>query len=189
MVGRRGVRSKLVDLEWLESNFPCMTACPVHTQAGRYVALIAQGRYEDAYRYARAPNPFASVCGRVCGHPCETACRRGQLDSPISIRALKRFLTERYGPESRNPLDVFAEKPRIIHQDKVGVIGAGPAGLAAAHDLALLGYPVTVFDAAPVPGGMLHLGIPEYRMPRDVLQAQVREILDLGPAAPERAAR
>ena len=181
MVGRRGVRSKLVDLEWLESNFPCMTACPVHTQAGRYVALIAQGRYEDAYRYARAPNPFASVCGRVCGHPCETACRRGQLDSPISIRALKRFLTERYGPESRNPLDVFAEKPRIIHQDKVGVIGAGPAGLAAAHDLALLGYPVTVFDAAPVPGGMLHLGIPEYRMPRDVLQAQVREILDLGP--------
>ena len=175
------MRSKLVDLEWLESNFPCMTACPVHTQAGRYVALIAQGRYEDAYRYARAPNPFASVCGRVCGHPCETACRRGQLDAPISIRALKRFLTERYGPESRNPLEVFAEKPRVTHKEKVAVIGAGPAGLAAAHDLALLGYPVTVFEAAPVPGGMLHLGIPEYRMPRDVLQAQVREILDLGP--------
>jgi NADPH-dependent glutamate synthase beta subunit-like oxidoreductase len=175
------VRSKLVDLEWLESNFPCMTACPVHTQAGRYVALIAQGRYEDAYRYARSPNPFASVCGRVCGHPCESACRRGQLDLPISIRALKRFLTERYGPESRNPLDVFPEKPRITRQEKVAIIGAGPAGLSAAHDLALLGYPVTVFDAAPVPGGMLHLGIPEYRMPRDVLQAQVREILDLGP--------
>ncbi len=175
------MRSKLVDLEWLESNFPCMTACPVHTQAGRYVALIAQGRYEDAYRYARAPNPFASVCGRVCGHPCETACRRGQLDAPISIRALKRFLTERYGPESRNPLDVFPDKPPVTHEEKVAVIGAGPAGLSAAHDLALLGYPVTVFDAAPVPGGMLHLGIPEYRMPRDVLQAQVREILDLGP--------
>ena len=174
-------RSKLVDLEWLESNFPCMTACPVHTQAGRYVALIAQGRYEDAYRYARAPNPFASVCGRVCGHPCETACRRGQLDAPISIRALKRFLTERYGPESRNPLDVFPEKPSVRRSEKVAIIGAGPAGLSAAHDLALLGYPVTVFDAAPVPGGMLHLGIPEYRMPRDVLQAQVREILDLGP--------
>jgi formate dehydrogenase (NADP+) beta subunit len=175
------VRSKLVDVEWLESNFPCMTACPVHTQAGRYVALIAQGRYEDAYRYARAPNPFASVCGRVCGHPCETACRRGQLDAPISIRALKRFLTERYGPESRNPLEVFSEAPRVTRQEKVGIIGAGPAGLSAAHDLALLGYPVTVFDAAPVPGGMLHLGIPEYRMPRDVLQAQVREILSLGP--------
>jgi len=158
-----------------------MTACPVHTQAGRYVAMIAQGRYEEAYRYARAPNPFASVCGRVCGHPCETACRRGQLDEPISIRALKRFLTERHGPESRTPLEMHAEKPRVTHEEKVAVIGAGPAGLSAAHDLALLGYQVTIFEAAPVPGGMLHLGIPEYRMPRDVLLAQVREILDLGP--------
>ena len=175
-------RSKLVDLEWLESNFPCMQACPVHTQAGRYVTLIAQGRYEDAYRYARQPNPFASICGRVCGHPCETACRRGMLDSPISIRALKRFVTERYGPESRNPIDVFSEKPKVKHpNEKVAIIGSGPAGLSAAHDLALLGYPVTVFEAAPVPGGMMHLGIPEYRLPRDVLAAQIREILDLGP--------
>jgi formate dehydrogenase (NADP+) beta subunit len=174
-------RSKLVDLEWLESNFPCMQACPVHTQAGRYVTLIAEGRYEEAYRYARAPNPFASICGRVCGHPCETACRRGLLDAPISIRALKRFVTERYGPESRHPIDVFPEKPGITHTEKVAIIGSGPAGLSAAHDLALLGYPVTVFEASQVPGGMLHLGIPEYRLPRDVLQAQVREILDLGP--------
>ena len=177
-----GTRSKLVDLDWLESNFPCMTACPVHTQAGRYVTLIAQGRYEEAYRYARAPNPFASICGRVCGHPCEPACRRGQLDAPISIRALKRFLTERYGPESRNPIDLYPEKPKVVHPgEKVAVIGSGPAGLSAAHDLALLGYPVTVFEAAAVPGGMLLLGIPEYRLPRDVLQAQIREILDLGP--------
>lgn len=174
-------RTKLVDLDWLESNFPCMQACPVHTQAGRYVTLIAQGRYEEAYRYARVPNPFASVCGRVCGHPCEPACRRGNLDAPISIRALKRFLTERYGPESRNPIDVFPEKPTVLHSEKVGVIGSGPAGLSAAHDLALLGYAVTVFEAAAVPGGMMHLGIPEYRLPRDVLQAQIREILDMGP--------
>src|SRR6266581_570077 len=174
-------RTKLVDLEWLESNFPCMQACPVHTQAGRYVTLIAQGRYEEAYRYARVPNPFASVCGRVCGHPCEPACRRGQLDLPISIRALKRFVTERYGPESRNPIDVFPEKPQVLHPEKVAVIGSGPAGLSAAHDLALLGYSVTVFEASVVPGGMMHLGIPEYRLPRDVLQAQIREILDLGP--------
>ena len=174
-------RTKLVDLEWLESNFPCMQACPVHTQAGRYVTLIAQGRYEEAYRYARIPNPFASICGRVCGHPCEPACRRGQFDAPISIRALKRFVTERYGPESRNPIDVFPEKPRVVHPEKVAIIGSGPAGLSAAHDLALLGYAVTVFEAAPVPGGMLHLGIPEYRLPRDVLNAQIREILDLGP--------
>ncbi len=158
-----------------------MQACPVHTQAGRYVTLIAQGRYEEAYRYAREPNPFASICGRVCGHPCETNCRRGKFDAPISIRALKRFLTERYGPESRNPLDVFPDKPGITRAEKVAIIGSGPAGLSAAHDLALLGYPVTVFEASQVPGGMLHLGIPEYRLPRDVLQAQVREILDLGP--------
>jgi len=174
-------RTKLVDLGWLESNFPCMQACPVHTQAGRYVSLIAEGRYEEAYRYARLPNPLASICGRVCGHPCETACRRGQFDAPISIRALKRFVTERYGPESRNPLDVFPEKPKVTHPERVAVIGSGPAGLAAAHDLALLGYAVTIFEAAPVPGGMLHLGIPEYRLPRDVVQAQVREVLALGP--------
>jgi len=174
-------RTKLVDLEWLESNFPCMQACPVHTQAGRYVSLIAQGRYEDAYGYARAPNPFASICGRVCGHPCEPACRRGQFDLPISIRALKRFLTERYGPESRNPIDVFAGRTIDRRSEKVAVIGSGPAGMSAAHDLALLGYPVTIFEAAALPGGMMHLGIPEYRLPRDVLQAQIREILDLGP--------
>ena len=157
-----------------------MRACPVHTEAGRYVALIAAGRYEEAYRYARRPNPLASICGRVCGHPCETVCRRGKLDAPISIRALKRFVTERYGPESRNPVNVFPERPAISHAEQVAIIGSGPAGLAAAHDLALLGYPVTIFDAAPIPGGMLCLGIPEYRLPRDVLNAQIREILDLG---------
>jgi NADPH-dependent glutamate synthase beta subunit-like oxidoreductase/NAD-dependent dihydropyrimidine dehydrogenase PreA subunit len=157
-----------------------MQACPVHTEAGRYVALIAEGRYEEAYRYARRPNPLASICGRVCGHPCETDCRRGKLDAPISIRALKRFLTERHGPESRNPVKVYPDKPEVSREERIAVIGSGPAGLSGAHDLALLGYPVTIFDAAPVPGGMLHLGIPEYRLPRDVLNAQVREILDLG---------
>jgi NADPH-dependent glutamate synthase beta subunit-like oxidoreductase/formate hydrogenlyase subunit 6/NADH:ubiquinone oxidoreductase subunit I len=174
-------RTKLVDLEWLESNFPCMQACPVHTQAGRYVSLIADGRYEEAYRYARAPNPFASICGRVCGHPCETACRRGQFDLAISIRALKRFVTERHGPESRHPIDVFSGKSIAKRSERVAVIGSGPAGMSAAHDLALLGYSVTIFEAAAVPGGMMHLGIPEYRLPRDVLQAQIREILELGP--------
>jgi formate dehydrogenase (NADP+) beta subunit len=173
-------RTKSVDLAWLETNFPCMQACPVHTQAGRYVALIAEGRYEEAYRYAREPNPLASICGRVCGHPCETNCRRGKFDAPISIRALKRFLTERYGPESRNPIDLHPQKPEIRFKERVAVIGSGPAGLAAVHDLALLGYPATLFEASPALGGMLRLGIPEYRLPRDTIEAQVREILDLG---------
>ena len=174
-------RTKLVDLEWLESNFPCMHACPVHTQAGRYVSLIAEGRYAEAYRYVRITNPFASVCGRVCGHPCESACRRGKFDAPVSIRALKRFVTERHGPESRNPIDVFGGKPNVKRGEKVAIIGSGPAGMSAAHDLALLGYPVTIFEASVMPGGMMHLGIPEYHLPRGVLEAQIREILDLGP--------
>jgi len=171
---------KRVDEDWLHTNFPCMMACPAHTNAGRYVALIAERRFEEAYQYARGPNPLASICGRVCAHPCETACRRGQIDKPISIRALKRFLTERYGPESKHPIDVNAGAVREKLPFKVAVVGGGPVGLSAAHDLALMGYSVTIFEAAPVAGGMLYLGIPEYRLPRGVVEAQVREILATG---------
>jgi NADPH-dependent glutamate synthase beta subunit-like oxidoreductase/ferredoxin len=171
---------KRVDEDWLHTNFPCMMACPAHTNAGRYVGLIAEGRFEEAYKYARGPNPLASICGRVCAHPCETACRRGQIDKPISIRALKRFLTERYGPESKHPIDVNAGAVKEKLPFKVAVVGGGPVGLSAAHDLALMGYSVTIFEAAPVAGGMLYLGIPEYRLPRGVVEAQVREILQTG---------
>jgi NADPH-dependent glutamate synthase beta subunit-like oxidoreductase/NAD-dependent dihydropyrimidine dehydrogenase PreA subunit len=144
------------------------------------VALIAEGRYEEAYRLAREPNPLASICGRVCAHPCETACRRGAIDEPIAIRALKRFLTERHGPESKRPVDVNEGRAQKALPYKVAIVGAGPVGLSAAHDLALMGYPVTIFEAAPVAGGMLYLGVPEYRLPRDVVEAQVREILATG---------
>jgi NADPH-dependent glutamate synthase beta subunit-like oxidoreductase len=123
---------------------------------------------------------MASICGRVCAHPCETACRRGEIDHPIAIRALKRFLTERHGPESRFPLDVNAGRAGKKLPYKIAVVGSGPVGLSAAHDLALMGYAVTIFEAAQVPGGMLYLGIPEYRLPRDVIKAQVREILSTG---------
>src|SRR5512135_2812860 len=171
--------NKKVDREWLNTNFPCMMACPAHTNAGRYVSLIAEGRFEEAYRFARDPNPLASICGRVCAHPCETACRRGEIDKPIAIRALKRFLTERHGPEAKG-----GGLPRPQAEEKlpyrVAIIGAGPVGMSAAHDLALMGYSVTLFEAAPVAGGMLYLGIPEYRLPRDVVEAQVREILETG---------
>ena len=172
--------NKTVDAAWLNTNFPCMMACPAHTNAGRYVGLIAEGRFEEAYRYARSPNPMASICGRVCAHPCESACRRGDIDRPIAIRALKRFLTERHGPESKRPVDVNEGRAQKKLPFKVAVIGAGPVGLSAAHDLALLGYPVTIFEGAPVAGGMLYLGVPEYRLPRDVIEAQVREILAIG---------
>ena len=172
-------QDKTVSRDWLNTNFPCMMACPAHTNAGRYVALIAEGRFEEAYRFARDPNPLASICGRVCAHPCESACRRGEIDKPIQIRALKRFLTERHGPESKNFKPNPVEKQPALPY-KVAVVGAGPVGLSAAHDLALMGYPVTIFEAAAVPGGMLYLGIPEYRLPRDVVEAQVREILETG---------
>src|SRR5579863_1764522 len=171
---------KKVDRDWLNTNFPCMTACPAHTNAGRYVALIAEGEFEEAYRTAREPNPMASICGRVCAHPCETACRRGAIDKPIAIRALKRFLTERHGPESRRPVDVNAGRTQPRLPFRIAVVGAGPVGLSAAHDLALMGYPVTIFEASQVPGGMLYLGLPEYRLSRDVVEAQVREILATG---------
>jgi formate dehydrogenase (NADP+) beta subunit len=173
-------KNKMVDRDWLNTNFPCMMACPAHTNAGRYVGLIAEGRFEEAYRFARDPNPLASICGRVCAHPCETACRRGEIDRPIAIRALKRFLTERYGPESKSRIDVSAGRVQPSIPNRIAVVGGGPVGLAAAHDLALMGYSVTIFEASPVAGGMLYLGIPEYRLPRDVVEAQVREILETG---------
>src|ERR1700758_516605 len=173
-------KNKRVDGNWLNTNFPCMMACPAHTNAGRYVELIAEGRFEEAYRFAREPNPLASICGRVCAHPCETACRRGEIDKPISIRGLKRFLTESYGPESKHPVDVNRGRQQPKLPFKVAVVGGGPVGLSAAHDLALMGYAVTIFEAAPVAGGMLYLGIPEYRLPRGVVEAQVREILETG---------
>jgi len=175
---------RFVDRAWLESNFPCFKACPVGTEAGRYVALIAEGKYREAYAVARRPNPLASICGRVCAAPCETACRRGALDQPIAIRALKRFVTERFGVESMMDVDLLREiyGERLLRhpEDRVAIIGAGPAGLAAAHDLALLGYPVTVFEAQAVPGGMLRLGIPEYRLPRELIKLEINAILNLG---------
>lgn len=172
-----------VNKEWLESNFPCMTGCPVGTEAGRYVNLIALGKFAEAYKVARKPNPFASICGRICAAPCEDICRRGKLDAPIAIRALKRFVTERFGVESLIDILKLQEsiKPRIKNKNKlVAVIGAGPAGLACAHDLALQGYNVTVFEKHIVPGGMLRLGIPEYRLPRELIRLEINAILSLG---------
>jgi NADPH-dependent glutamate synthase beta subunit-like oxidoreductase len=195
-----GIAARLPDLAHWKAQIKCQTACPVETDAGRYVQLIAEGRDEEAYLVARAPNPFASVCGRVCAAPCEDACRRGSIDAPVSIRALKRFITEKYGVESVHPdtqdrlreglvsegnrypghLPVHPIATAPAGRRKVAVIGAGPAGLSAAHDLALLGYAVTVFEAAEEPGGMMRFGIPEYRLPRTVIRAEIDRIAGLG---------
>ncbi len=169
---------------WRPSNFPCRAACPVGTNAGGYSSLVAQGRYREAYALARRPNPLASVCGWICAHPCEVACRRDRLDQPIAIRALKRFVTERCGPESGRDFDeilsiVEIPRPRIAG-GKVAIIGAGPAGLAAAHDLALMGHTVVIFDRALLAGGMLRAGIPRYRLPRETLDLEVEFIRYLG---------
>ncbi len=152
---------------------PCQIACPAGTDAGRYVGLIAAGRYDDAYAVAAEVNPFPSVCGWICTAPCEIACRRGTLDEPISIRTLKRFAAE-HGHLPAVP------KPAISRTDRVAIVGGGPAGMSAAYYLVRLGYPVTVFEAMPVPGGMMAIGIPEYRLPREVLREEIERIVSLG---------
>lgn len=170
------------DAGWFDANVPCTRACPVLTNAGRYVSSVAAGADLDAYLTARMPNPFPSICGRVCAAPCELACRRAVLDAPIAIRALKRFVSERCGVESaagaENWRAAVARQPD--RGQRVAVVGAGPAGLACAHDLAAFGYRPVVFDAASRPGGMMVLGIPDYRLRRNVLDAEIAAILDLG---------
>ena len=171
------------DGKWLWRNEPCRAACPVHTDAGAYVTAIAEGDFREAYLIARRPNPFASICGRVCAAPCEAACRRGTVDAPVAIRALKRFVSERYGVESfdasANWHDGHVPVPPATGKS-VGIIGGGPAGLAAAHDLRLAGHPVTVYEATDRLGGMMVLGIPEYRLPRRLITRETEAILELG---------
>src|SRR5579859_3002691 len=154
---------------------PCQAACPVGTNAGLYVSLIAEGRYDEALRVAAEPNPFPAICGRVCTAPCEDVCRRGEFDAPIAIRDLKRFATDHGSPWKRS-----ITKPKQSYQETVGIVGAGPTGLSAAYYLARRGYKVTVYDAMPVAGGMMAIGIPEYRLPRAELNRDIDAIRDLG---------
>ncbi|MDP2318896.1 MAG: FAD-dependent oxidoreductase [Acidobacteriota bacterium] len=195
----------------------CQRACPVHTDARGYVRAIAEGRFEEAYLIARGPNPFASICGRICGAPCEAACRRGQVprvdddgrfvtkDRPIAIRALKMFACAVAGPEARPAQEVLEALRHYVPKvaadademaallrarfdgsiekasgQRVAIIGAGPAGLSAAHDLALLGFTPVVFEAEPVPAGMLAVGVPAYRLPRQMIANEVAVIEALG---------
>ncbi len=196
---------------------PCQRACPVYTDARGYVRAIAEGRFEEAYLIARGPNPLASICGRICGAPCEAACRRGSIprvdrdgeflgnDRPIAIRALKRFVCERFGVEQRaagDSLQAAREySPRVCADaeemasllqaiarnrvpqgkgERVAIVGGGPAGLSAAHDLALMGFRPVVFDLEKEPGGMLAVGVPPYRLPLELIRREVAVIQALG---------
>lgn len=154
---------------------PCQAACPVGTNAGLYVSLIAEGRYDEALRVASEPNPFPSICGRVCTAPCEDVCRRGEFDEPIAIRDLKRFATDHGGAVKRH-----LPAPKHHYGETVAIVGAGPTGLSAAYYLARRGYKVSVFDAMPVAGGMMAVGIPDYRLPRTELNRDIDAIRELG---------
>ena len=200
------IKVEVPDAAYWRRQIRCQEACPVHTDARGYVRAIARGDFESAYLIARGPNPLASICGRVCGAPCEAACRRGSIDQAVSIRALKRFVTEQHGVESGRvrPLELLG---RLLNRSvqcggseelsslrsllrggfspikdgpRVAIIGSGPAGLAAAHDLALFGVQPVVFEVEPVPAGMLAVGIPAYRLPRDLIQAEIEVIKALG---------
>jgi NADPH-dependent glutamate synthase beta subunit-like oxidoreductase len=201
---------ELPDAAYWRRQIKCQDACPVHTDARGYVRAIAEGDYRRAYLIARGPNPLASICGRICGAPCEAACRRGDYDQPIAIRALKRVATERYGAEKlaaelgaetfrdeyvrragSGVCEAIDEIQRLLDAVRspdwkrpegkpVAIIGAGPAGLACGHDLVLMGIPAVIFEAEPVPAGMLALGVPEYRLPRDLIRAEVSLIQALG---------
>jgi heterodisulfide reductase subunit A-like polyferredoxin len=157
---------------------PCVLACPAGVNAHGYVALISAGKFKEALDLIRQRNPFPSVCGRICYHPCEAACNRGEVDEPIAINPLKRFVSDyvrMHLPEDQSQKPLIApDKP------KVAIVGAGPAGLTAARDLSLMGYPVTVFEALPFAGGMLYAGVPCYRLPKDILEYDIQEILRLG---------
>lgn len=152
---------------------PCILACPIRQDARDYVQLIARGRFQEAFRVVRERNPLPSACGRICTHPCETKCRRNSTDAPIAIAWLKRFLGDNFSHETGK---ITSEK----YPEKIAIIGAGPAGLAAANDLALLGYSCTIFESNPTPGGMLRMGVPTYRLPRTAIDNDVEYIKKLG---------
>ena len=152
----------------------CRDACPVHANVLGYIKLIAEGEVEEAYKLIRDTNPLPASVGRVCYAPCEEVCNRGQLDEPMAIRDLKRFAAEQVNIEE-------LEVPTITKTDKtVAVVGSGPAGLTVANDLALKGHSVTIFETLPEPGGMLRVGIPEYRLPKEILQKEIGYIQKLG---------
>ena len=154
----------------------CQTSCPLGVNAQAYIALARSGRFQEALDIVRKDNVLPGICGRVCTHPCEESCRRGELDEPIAIRDIKRFVADY---EISSPNDSVLREIKKIDK-KIAVIGSGPAGLAAAADLARLGYNVTVFEKEAGTGGLLRYGIGPHRLPRDILDYEIEYIRNLG---------
>jgi len=166
---------RIPDHRWFEENIGCENACPVNTRAPQYISAIAHEDYDRAFEINREDNFFPAILGRICVHPCEEKCRRGLLiDLPISICSLKRASADHRIPSS--PHEIAIRK----RDKKIAIIGAGPSGLSAANDLARLGYSVTIYESFPIPGGMLNVGIPPYRLPREVVQQAIEEVKRLG---------
>ncbi len=153
---------------------PCQAACPLHMEIREYVDLVAQGKIMEALQVIRNDNPFPSICAYVCNRPCEDACRRSQVDNPVPIRALKRFAVEFGGDR------MIQAKAETTHSERVAIVGSGPAGLAVAYYLRQLGYPVTIFEADSEPGGMLRVGIPEYRLPQKIIDTEIQRLTQMG---------
>jgi NADPH-dependent glutamate synthase beta subunit-like oxidoreductase len=165
-----------VGVDWLQCNIECQEGCPVNTNCRGYLMLAAEGRFEEGYILARDPNPVAAICGYVCSAPCEKACRRADIDKPLSIRAMKRFLVDwHYG--NNMPDNVVTAPPS---GKSVGVIGAGPAGLTVAKELASYGHKVEIYEALPSGGGTCLIGVPAFRLPRDVIELDVNWVAKHG---------
>ncbi len=154
----------------------CQHSCPISQDVPSYIGYLAQGKFEEAVKIVLKENPLPLICGRVCDTPCEKKCVAGEWDDPISIRALKRFLADYEMKHGVEP----DQKPKPAREEKIAIVGAGPAGLTCAYYLALEGYKVTIFESLPVAGGMLAIGIPEFRLPKDVLEYEINRIKKLG---------
>jgi NADPH-dependent glutamate synthase beta subunit-like oxidoreductase len=165
-----------VGVDWLQCNIECQEGCPVNTNCRGYLMLAAEGRFEEGYILARDPNPVAAICGYVCSAPCEKACRRADIDKPLAIRAMKRFLVDwHYANNMPDDIQVAPATGK-----SVAVIGAGPAGLSAAKELAGWGHEVHVYDALPSGGGTTLIGVPAFRLPRDVIELDVNWVAKHG---------
>ena len=155
---------------------PCKATCPAHVSIQGYIALINQGKYREALELFKQEHPFPGICGRVCHHPCEEICTRNDVDQPLAIRELHRFLAD----YERQQGDWYIPEVAEARKEKVAIIGSGPAGLTTAYCLARQGYQVTIYEKLPVTGGMMAVGIPEYRLPRDLLADEIQVIQKMG---------